>query len=339
MARASPSAMPRRRPAASATASRLASTSAPRASATTARGWPASPGSARSTRSAARRGNQRREDAAGRHGRLGRQCSLMFLYSGPARVESPLQAAPIEPAKRRQLALRTGRRVIRAKGSTSSDVSPDVRRTAAHPPAADGLRAERARPLGLVSAHPRREGGARARHPDAGLLPLRHAGGDDARLPPRRAGDPAPRAQGHGHGRRGGVSPQLHRAGAGAERGHARPRPLSLRADHRHHRGVDERQGQPDRAGAGPADHDPLPCLLELRHGGGGAHRGRLRAAGDRLPDPADPPAAALRRGDDLLRAAADRRRSRAGGRAGAGLCAAAAAPSSPCAWCRSARS
>ena len=46
----------------------------------------------------------------------------------------------------------------------------------------------------------------------------------------------------------------------------ARPRAPPLRADDRHDRGVDERQGEPDRAGARAADHDPVPRLLELRH-------------------------------------------------------------------------
>ena len=59
MARASPSAMPRRSPTASAGRLRLASSSAPRTSPMTASGCSASCGSARSVRSAARRGNQR----------------------------------------------------------------------------------------------------------------------------------------------------------------------------------------------------------------------------------------------------------------------------------------
>ena len=100
MARASPRAMPRRSPRASATAPRLASTSAPRASATTASGWPASPGAPRSTRSAARRGNQRERIRRDGMGNSGSDVLVMFAPP-PAGVEfmgtPPERLGPLSP--------------------------------------------------------------------------------------------------------------------------------------------------------------------------------------------------------------------------------------------------
>ena len=75
IARASASAMPRRRPAASAAAERLASASAPRTSAVTASGASASSGAWRSTRSASSRGNQ-----IDRTRRGGMAAIRLFLY-------------------------------------------------------------------------------------------------------------------------------------------------------------------------------------------------------------------------------------------------------------------
>ena len=88
------------------------------------------------------------------------------------------------------------------RGGVSPSGSADVRRARAPLRPADGLCAERAGALGVVSAHPRREGGAGARRADAGVLPVRDAGGDDAGVPDRRADHPGGRAPRHRRRRR-----------------------------------------------------------------------------------------------------------------------------------------